>query len=69
MRLRLVDPRAGRPHVVLRLGCGGQFVFVVPEVDAVIDSTSDPNVSRERREHLQAIYALAERIVATLAAD
>lgn len=44
-------------------GYGGQFVFVVPSTRMVIVTTSDPDVSRERREHLQAIYALAEQVV------
>lgn len=44
-------------------GYGGQFVFVVPDLQTVIVTTSDPNVSRERREHLNGIYDLAAEIV------
>jgi CubicO group peptidase (beta-lactamase class C family) len=44
-------------------GYGGQFIFVVPSTRMVIVATSDANVSRERREHLQGIYALAEQVV------
>lgn len=44
-------------------GYGGQFVFVVPSARTVIVTTSDPNVSRERREHLDGIYALAASVV------
>ena len=44
-------------------GYGGQFVFVVPSVRLVMVTTSDPNVTRERREHLDSIYGLAERVV------
>ena len=44
-------------------GYGGQFVFVVPATQMVIVTTSDPNVSRERREHLNGIYDLAAEIV------
>ncbi|MDH4064633.1 MAG: beta-lactamase family protein [Acidobacteriota bacterium] len=47
-------------------GYGGQFVFVVPASRMVIVTTSDPNVSRERREHLEGIYALAADIVAAV---
>ena len=45
-------------------GYGGQFIFVVPTPRIVIVATSASNVSRERREHLDAIYDLAEEIVA-----
>jgi CubicO group peptidase (beta-lactamase class C family) len=44
-------------------GYGGQFVFVVPSARMVLVTTSDPNVSRERREHLEGIYALAESVL------
>ncbi|MCC7124117.1 MAG: serine hydrolase [Acidobacteria bacterium] len=44
-------------------GYGGQFIFVVPDRRLVIVTTSDPNVSQERRDHLDAIYEMAERIV------
>jgi len=47
-------------------GYGGQFVFVVPDARAVIVTTSDANVSRERREHLQAVYALAAGVVSAI---
>jgi CubicO group peptidase (beta-lactamase class C family) len=44
-------------------GYGGQFVFVVPSARAVIVTTSRADVSRERREYLEAVYELAERVV------
>jgi CubicO group peptidase (beta-lactamase class C family) len=44
-------------------GYGGQFIFVVPGPQLVIVTTSDPTVTRERREHLDGIYSLAEAIV------
>lgn len=44
-------------------GYGGQFIFVVPGAKMVIVTTSDPNVSQERRDHLDAIYELAAAIV------
>ena len=49
-------------------GYGGQFVFVVPSARTVMVTTSDPNVTRERREHLDGIYGLAESIVSAAAA-
>jgi CubicO group peptidase (beta-lactamase class C family) len=54
---------AGRP-TYYAWGYGGQFIFVIPSTRLVIVTTSDTNVSRERREHLDGIYALAERVVA-----
>jgi CubicO group peptidase (beta-lactamase class C family) len=44
-------------------GYGGQFIFIVPSARAVVVTTSDPNVSRERREHLEGIYGLAAAVV------
>ena len=45
-------------------GYGGQFIFIVPGKDLVIVTTSRSDVSRERRDHLDSIYGLAEQIVA-----
>ena len=44
-------------------GYGGQFIFVIPRLQLVIATTSDPNVTTERREHLDGIYTLAAAIV------
>ena len=44
-------------------GYGGQFIFVVPASQMVIVTTSDPNVTTERREHLDGVYALAAAVV------
>jgi CubicO group peptidase (beta-lactamase class C family) len=57
---------AGRPGYYA-WGYGGQFVFVVPSVRLVMVTTSDPNVARERREHLDGIYALAAAVVSAVA--
>jgi CubicO group peptidase (beta-lactamase class C family) len=43
-------------------GYGGQFIFILPDKDLVIVTTSRSDVSRERREHLDGIYSLAEEI-------
>lgn len=59
---------AGRP-AYYAWGYGGQFIFVIPSTQMVIVTTSDPNVTRERREHLQALYALAERVVRAAVGD
>ena len=44
-------------------GYGGQFVFVIPEARLVVVTTSRSDVSRERRDHLGAIYDLVEQQV------
>jgi CubicO group peptidase (beta-lactamase class C family) len=44
-------------------GYGGQFIFIVPDKDLVIVTTSRSDVSRERRDHLDTIYQLALDIV------
>jgi CubicO group peptidase (beta-lactamase class C family) len=44
-------------------GYGGQFIFVVPSRDVVIVTTSRSDVSRDRRDHNDAIYDIAARLV------
>ena len=44
-------------------GYGGQFVFIVPDTQLVVVTTSRSDVSTERRDHLDAIYQLVETIV------
>ena len=42
-------------------GYGGQFVFIVPDLQLVVVTTSRSDVSRERRDHLDGIYDLVEQ--------
>jgi len=42
-------------------GYGGQFVFIVPDLQLVVVTTSRSDVSRERGDHLGAIYDLVEQ--------
>jgi CubicO group peptidase (beta-lactamase class C family) len=44
-------------------GYGGQFIFVIPSLDLVVVTTSRSDVSRERRDHLGAIYDLVETLI------
>lgn len=44
-------------------GYGGQYVFVVPSLQAVIATTSSPDVSEERRDHRRQLVDLLTRLV------
>lgn len=50
-------------------GYGGQYIFVMPELDLVMVTTSSPDVSEERRGHRQLLFdVLDQLIVARMAA-
>ena len=51
---------AGR-RVYYAWGYGGQFIFMVPDLDATIVVTSSPDPGGGRREHLRSVYDLVER--------
>lgn len=53
---------AGRP-TYYAWGYGGQFIFVIPSADTVIVTTSRSDVSRDRRDHNDAIYDIAADLV------
>ena len=44
-------------------GYGGQYVFVLPELDLVLVTTSAPDVSEERRGHRQVVFDILDRLV------
>jgi CubicO group peptidase (beta-lactamase class C family) len=44
-------------------GYGGQYVFVVPQLDLVIVTTASPDVSEERRGHRQLVFDILLRQV------
>ena len=44
-------------------GYGGQYVFVLPELDLVLVTTSSPDVSEERRGHRQVVFDILDRLV------
>jgi CubicO group peptidase (beta-lactamase class C family) len=44
-------------------GYGGQYIFVLPDLDLVLVSTSSPDVSEERRGHRRQLFDVLERLV------
>ena len=44
-------------------GYGGQYIFVLPELDLVLVTTSSPDVSDERRGHRRVVFDILERLV------
>jgi CubicO group peptidase (beta-lactamase class C family) len=53
--------QAGRHDVYYAWGYGGQFIYVVPSLELVVVTTSDPNVRSREQGHLQAIHALVDQ--------
>jgi CubicO group peptidase (beta-lactamase class C family) len=57
----------GRHRSFYAWGYGGQFIFIIPSLDLVVVTTSRSDVSRERRDHNDAIYQIVEdHIVAAI---
>ena len=52
--------RSGAHDVYFGWGYGGQFIFVVPTLDLVVVTTSDPNATNRERGHLEAIYDILD---------
>jgi CubicO group peptidase (beta-lactamase class C family) len=44
-------------------GFGGQYIFVLPELDLVVVTTSSPAVGEERRSHRRTVFDVVERMV------
>ena len=44
-------------------GYGGQYIFVLPELDVVLVATSSADVSEERRDHRRTLFDILERLV------
>ena len=44
-------------------GYGGQFIFLIPNLDLVVVTTSSSEVSGERRTHLGTIFDLVENLI------
>ena len=44
-------------------GYGGQYIFVLPDLDLVLVATSSADVSDERRDHRRLLFDILERLV------
>jgi CubicO group peptidase (beta-lactamase class C family) len=44
-------------------GYGGQYIFVVPELELVMVATSSPDVSEERRGHRRLLFDMLDELV------
>jgi CubicO group peptidase (beta-lactamase class C family) len=55
---------AHRHPVYFAWGYGGQFIFVVPSASMVVVATSDPSPARREGEHLSAVHALVDELLA-----
>lgn len=44
-------------------GYGGQYVFVVPDLDLVVVTTASQDVSEERRGHRQIVFDILSRYI------
>jgi CubicO group peptidase (beta-lactamase class C family) len=50
-------------------GYGGQYIFVIPELDLVIVATSSPNDSEDRRGHRGRLFRIVEDQIVSRIAD
>jgi CubicO group peptidase (beta-lactamase class C family) len=55
--------RAGVHDVYFAWGYGGQYIFVVPSLQLVVVTTSDPEATTRERGHLEAIQALLDNAI------
>ena len=44
-------------------GYGGQYIFVLPDLDLVLVATSASDVSGERRDHRRMLFDILEQLV------
>jgi CubicO group peptidase (beta-lactamase class C family) len=53
----------GDREVCFAWGYGGQYIFVVPDLDLVVVTTSSTDVSDERRGHRRTLFEIVERLI------
>ena len=44
-------------------GYGGQFIFIVPDIDLVVVTTSSSIADDDRRDHRRTVYDIVERLI------
>ena len=44
-------------------GYGGQFIFIVPDLDLVVVTTSSSTADQDRRDHRLTVYDIVERLI------
>ena len=44
-------------------GFGGQYIFVVPDLDLVVVTTSSSTVAEDRRSHRRNVFDLVEYLI------
>jgi CubicO group peptidase (beta-lactamase class C family) len=44
-------------------GFGGQYIFVVPDLDLVVVTTSSSTVAEDRRSHRRTVFDLVEYLI------
>lgn len=49
--------------VVFAWGFGGQYIFVVPDLDLVVVTTSSSTVGEERRTHRRTVFDIVEQLI------
>jgi CubicO group peptidase (beta-lactamase class C family) len=54
---------SGGHDVYFAWGYGGQFIFVVPTLDLVVVTTSDPSATTRERGHLEAIHDILDSAI------
>jgi CubicO group peptidase (beta-lactamase class C family) len=50
-------------RVYFAWGFGGQYIFVVPDLELVVVTTSSVSLGEDRREHRDAVYDLVDHLV------
>jgi hypothetical protein len=61
--MRTAPGRRDAHRVYYAWGYGGQYVFVVPGLELVVVTTSDPAPSRRDGGHLRALHGVLDSVV------
>ncbi len=59
--IRTAYTQAAQHPVYYAWGYGGQFIFVVPSLELIVVTTSDPDVRSREQGHLEAIHSLVDQ--------